>query len=93
MEDAFKSDIVKNANAELKAIRDNLVVQSIGGSEEKIFSLSTSFPLKGNKDIITSLEKLGWEKTRRFKSRTDGNWTRNQYDGYEMYQGMDKCFR
>jgi len=93
MEDIYKSDIVKNANTELKTIKDNLIVQSVGGSEGRISSLTTSFPLKGNKDIITSLEKLGWEKTRRFKSRTDGNWTRNQYDGYEMYQGMAKYFR
>lgn len=93
MENVFQSDIVKIANKELKAISDNLIVQSVSGSEEKIYSISTSLPLKGNKSIIDSLEKLGWEKTKRFKVRTDGNWTRNQYDGYEMRQGMSKYFR
>lgn len=91
MENVFQSDIVKNANKELKEISDNLVVQSVGGSEEKIYSISTSIPVKGNKDIIDSLVKLGWEKTRRFKVITDG--AKNQYDGYEMRQGMSKYFR
>lgn len=93
MDNIFQSDIVKNANEELKAISDSLTVHSVGSSDEKIYSLSTSIPLKGNKDIIHSLEKLGWEKTRRFKVKTDGNWTRNQDDGYEMHQGMIKYFR
>lgn len=93
MENVFQSDIVKNANKELKSISDNLTVQNVGSSEGKICSISTSIPLKGNKGIIDSLMKLGWEKTRRFKVQTDGNWRRNQYDGYEMWQGMSKYFR
>lgn len=90
MENVFQSDIVKNANKELKEISDNLAVQSVGGSEGKIYSISTSIPVKGNKDIIDSLIKLGWEKTRRFKVITDA--AQNQYDGYEMRQGMSKYF-
>lgn len=90
MEKVFQSDIVKNANKELKAISDNLTVQNVSSAGGKIQSISISVPIKGNKDIISSLETLGWKKGRREKYRTDVGNDRNQYYGYQMNQGMTK---
>ena len=90
MENVFQSDIVKNANKELKEISDNLTVQDVSVAEDEIQSISISVPIKGNKDIISSLETLGWEKTRRSKYRTDSNINRNQYTVYLPHQHMSK---
>ncbi len=92
MEDWYQSDIVINAKKELKSVSNSLAVQSLGGSNEKLYSISTSIPIKGNTEIINKLIELGWEKTRRFKVQTNGS-PRGQYEGYEMHQGFSKYFR
>ncbi len=87
---AGESDAVIKVEKELKSISNNLTVQSISYSGDKILSVSTSFILKGNKKIMNSLITQGWLPTSRFKVITNGR--KYQSKGYEMHQGMAKYF-
>lgn len=85
-------ELIRREEQAIQEVESSLKIGTIGGSNSHIHSITTSFPLKGNKKIVDELMKLGWVTGRRFKRRTDGGWTRNQYDGYEMMQYMHKYF-
>ena len=58
----FEDKIVVEMNKKLKQIDENLSIGCISSCEDRIVSLGLSIVLKGNKDKIKQLEKLGFKK-------------------------------
>ena len=60
-------------------------ISALGGYDNKIYSVSICFPLKGSKAFITALLRTGWKCIRRTK-RSNSIWQEMQYYfTYEKY--------
>lgn len=58
----FEDKIVVEMNKKLKQIDENLSIGCVSSCEDRVVSLGLSIVLKGNKDKIKQLEKLGFKK-------------------------------
>lgn len=86
----FEHPLVQQINEQLSKINPTLNISRVTHNGEKIMSVGVIFSLKGNSNLIKSLEKLGFKKT--YKTKSYNSFMQQMemhiyYDKYAIYQG------
>ena len=77
----FTNPIVQKEQKTLQEVAPELSISGIGSTNDKITEVRVNFPLKGNKELILKLRRIGWHCAYRQKRKNT------------FYQIMKKDFR